>query len=153
MEDYKQRRLTSHDEAELYFIAKLHEKLPAGWIDDYQGSEETIQNTTKELVAKHQHQHVYCSIIEHQNKVISYIWAELNESNSKQVDIISLWTDEAYRGQGHAKQLKIALETWAKEDMHAEKIHTTVSSKNTNMVKLNEKLGYHTAYYRMIKPL
>lgn len=153
MENYKVKRLTYEDGKALSFIAKTHEELPAAWIDNYHVSAETIISTTEDLVAKHNTQDIYCSVIEQDNKVISFIWAEVNKGDSKQIDIISLWTDEKFRGLGLAKNLKLDLEKWAIDEMNAEKVYTTVSSKNDNMIKLNEKLGYQIHYYRMVKNL
>ncbi len=153
MKNYKMKRLTSKDVDILKFIAQIHESLPSAWIKDYTVSDDTVNKTTEELIYKHKKEQVFCSVIECNDAVISYIWAEVNKNNSKQIDIMSLWTDEKYRGLGHANKLKFALENWAKDEMSAEKIHTTVSNSNENMIQLNEKLGYKTEYYRMVKYL
>lgn len=149
------RRLNAKDLNAFQFIANIHETLPAAWIDDYQPSEESVKVTTEGLINKHETDVIFCSVIEDDNKPmpISFIWAEENKNNRKKIDIISLWTMEEFRGGGLAQKLKTALEIWAKEETNAEEIHTTVSTKNISMIKLNEKLDYKTKYYRMIKYL
>lgn len=153
MKNYNFKRLSKEDKDALLFIAKIHEELPSAWIDGYKVYDESINKTFEELILKHKNKRVYCSVIEYNGRVISYIWAEVNVTDNEQVDIMSLWTDKEYRGNGIATKLKIELEKWAKNEINAKKIHTTVSSKNENMIKLNEKLGYSTRYYRMIKDL
>lgn len=145
--------MSKEDKDALHFIAKTHEELPAAWIEEYKASDEKINTTAEDLILKHNKKRIYCSVIEYNGKVISYIWAEVNATDNEQVDIMSLWTDKGYRGNGIATKLKVDLERWAKNEMNAKKIHTTVSSKNENMIKLNEKLGYATRYYRMTKDL
>lgn len=147
------KRLGPEDQEAVYFIAKIHEGIPAAWIDNHQTSEESIRSLCADLQDRLYSYTNYVAVIRLEQRVISYIWAELNEEDWKQIDIISLWTDERYRGQGFAKQLKVGLERWAKQEMHATRIYTTVSSRNKEMIRLNESLGYETRYYRMVKEL
>ncbi len=147
------KRLGPENIEDVYTIAKIHEEISTYWIDNYQTSEEFLQTTYTDLKDRLYSYTNFLSVIQIDQRVISYIWAEVNEHDWKQIDIISLWTDKEFRGQGLAKQLKVGLEIWAKKEMHATKIYTTVSSRNKNMIQLNESLGYETRYYRMIKEL
>ena len=147
------KRLGPENIEEVYTIAKIHEEISTYWIDNYQTSEEFMQTTYTDLKDRLYSYTNFLSVIQIDQRVISYIWAEVNEHDWKQIDIISLWTDKEFRGQGLAKQLKVGLEIWAKKEMHATKIYSTVSSRYKNMIQLNESLGYETRYYRMIKEL
>ncbi|MCD8511717.1 MAG: GNAT family N-acetyltransferase [Bacillus sp. (in: Bacteria)] len=150
MEKYISKRLTHEDVNSLFFIAQTHEALPAAWVHNYEISNEAIKATANQLIDKHKDNTVFCTVIENDDDIISFIWAEQNSTISNQVDIISLWTKEDVRGQGLAKKLKNELEIWAKE-RGASQIHTTVSKANTTMIRLNEELGYEVEYYRMYK--
>ena len=63
---------------------------------------------------------------------------------------MSLWTEEKFRGQGIATQLKQEMENWAKKN-HIKRIDTTINMKNTKMLSINEKMGYEIKYLRMEK--
>lgn len=147
------RKLNENDLKEFNFIAKIHESLPGAWIDNYTIDDEEVKITLKGLVEKHKTNDILCYIAEKDSKIISFIWAEINKSNLETVDIISLWTDEEYRGQGIASSLKIELEKWAKLETSAKSISTTVSAKNKSMINLNRKLGYEIMSYKMIKKI
>lgn len=147
------RILNEHDLQELKFIADVHEQLPAGWIAKYEVNQEDIDKTFHRLITKQHANRIFCAIIEHEQKIISYIWAEISEKSQAVVDIMSLWTDEDYRRQGVATVLKIELEKWAKLQPNVKMINTMVSKKNSKMIELNEKLGYEINYYRMTKQL
>ncbi len=136
---------------EFKFIAEIHESLPGAWVDNYNIDIEEIQKTIKRLIEKHKTDDIFCYIAENKSEIISFIWAEVNENDKDTIDIFSLWTDEKYRGQGIASNLKIELEKWAKSETSAKKIATTVSAKNRNMVDLNKKLGYEIIYHKMVK--
>lgn len=151
MKNERVRIVNENNLQELNFIAKIHEELPMGWINDYIVDPNDIEQTFHRLIKK-QHEHaIFCGIIENKNKIVSFLWAELSEKNPSVLDIMSLWTDLEYRRQGLATKLKVELEKWAKKQQGIKEIHTTVSKKNEKMVELNEKLGYETSYYRMIK--
>lgn len=149
----KVRRLTYQDTETLYLVAEIHENMPRKWIKNYRVTEESINGTNETLLNKLKKTNIFCTVIELNEELLSYIWAEVNAKNEKQIDIISLWTKEQYRGKGYAKTLKLEVEKWALKEMKAEKIHTTVSANNELMLRLNEKLGYTTEYYRMTKEL
>ncbi|WP_078576606.1 GNAT family N-acetyltransferase [Salipaludibacillus agaradhaerens] len=153
MDNFTLKRVSENDKALINNIANIHENLPAAWIDNYHVSSEDINKTVEQLSAKRSANSLFCSIIEKNSNMMSYIWAEVNPKDAKQVDIISLWTDEAHRGQGYAKRLKVELERWALNEVKATSLHPVVSTKNSQMIKLNEGLGYHTRYVRMYKDL
>lgn len=138
---------------EFKFIAEIHESLPGAWVDDYNIDIEEVQKTIKRLIGKYKTDDIFCYIAEINDEIISFIWAEANEIDRDTIDIFSLWTDEKYRGQGIASNLKIELEKWVKSETSAKNIATTVSSKNRNMIDLNKKLGYETIYHKMVKKI
>lgn len=151
MEDYTLRKLEGNNLKEFKFIAEIHESLPGAWIDNYTIDYEEIGKTVKSLVEKHKTGNILCYIAENNSKVIAFIWAEINENDKDVLDIFSLWTNQRYRGQGIATNLKIELERWAKAETNAKKISTTISAYNKNILLLNQKLGYEIKYHKMIK--
>ncbi|UTR14907.1 hypothetical protein MM221_20600 [Salipaludibacillus sp. LMS25] len=103
MANFTLKRVSENDKELISNIANIHENLPAAWIDNYDVSREDIDKTGDELTGKISTNSLFCAIIEKNSNMMSYIWAELNH---KQVDIISLWTDEEYRGQRICKTVK-----------------------------------------------
>lgn len=151
IETYILRKLKENDLKEFKFIAEIHESLPGAWVDNYNIDIEEVKKTIKRLIEKHKINDIFCYIVENNNEIISFIWAEVNDIDKGTIDIFSLWTDEKYRGQGIALNLKIELEKWVKSETSAKNIATTVSSKNRNMIDLNKKLGYEIMYHKMVK--
>lgn len=147
------RKLKETNLKEIRYITEIHESLPKAWIDNYIVDKDEIEKNARILTGKLKTSNAFCCIVEEKDQIISFIWAEVNRSNSKIVDIISLWTNESYRGEGIATKLKIELENWTRENTKAKKISTTVSSNNEKMINLNEKLGYEINYYKMTKSI
>lgn len=151
MFDYTVRKLGPEDLVAFRFIAEVHESLPAAWIDDYVVEPGEVEQSCERLARKHKTGEIACLVAEHNGGIVAFVWGEVYEQDKEALNIISLWTNPQYRGQGIATRLKLMLEDWAKEETHATKIITTVSSSNTGMVLLNEKLGYKIMYHKMIK--
>lgn len=151
MDNCKVRKLGENDLKGFEFIAKIHESLPAAWIDNYAIDNIEIEKTARRLKDRHTTNDIFCSVVEDNDEIIAFIWAEINEEDNKILDIISLWTSQNYRRKGIATRLKLKLESWAKAQTDAKKISTTVSSNNKNMVQMNQKLGYEIKSYNMFK--
>lgn len=153
MENYVLKKLVANDLREFKFIAEMHESLPKTWINNYIIDHEEIEKTVKKLIEKHKTSNILCCVVEDNNQIIAFIWAEINEKDNEVLDIKSLWTNKNYRERGVATKLKIELEKWAKAQTDARKISTTVSANNKAMVLLNQKLGYEINYYTMTKTI
>lgn len=151
MNDYIIRRLEENDLREFRFISEIHESVPKAWVDNYIIDYEGIERSVSGLIERHKTSDILCCVAEDNSQIIAFIWAEINDEDNEILDIISLWTNKNYRGQGIATKLKIELERWAKAETNAKKISTTVSTNNKSMVLLNQKLGYKINYYRMTK--
>ncbi|WMM23940.1 GNAT family N-acetyltransferase [Tissierella sp. MB52-C2] len=139
-------------ESLLIQIAKWHNLTPKLWRPDYKAStadiEETIQrilNTKKE--------DLFLAITEDDNEnVQGFIWAYKQEEPQNTVMILSLYVTENYREHGVATKLKTLLEEWCRiEGIKA--IQTTVHYNNSNMLALNQKLGYMPGMVSMTKNL
>lgn len=63
-----------------------------------------------------------------------------------------IYTDPHFRGLGHAKRLKIALENWAIE-MGAKSIEGMVDATNDAMIEFNKANGYAISHVKMRKDL
>lgn len=143
----------SADLAAFRFVAEIHEALPAAWINGYVVEPGEVEKSVARLVEKHRRAEIACLVVENDGEIVAFIWGEVSEQDNKALDIISLWTKPEHRGKGLATQLKLMLEDWAKAETKAEKIVTTVSAANSEMVQLNLKLGYKVAYHKMVKEL
>lgn len=151
VKDYSIRTLAEHDLIMFELIAAVHESLPSAWVKNYSVNTEEIEKSVQRLLSMHKTPNILCCVAEVKGEIVSFIWAEVSEQSPKTIQIISLWTHEAYRGKGIATTLKIELERWGEQHPTAEEISTVVSAKNTAMLALNEKLGYETRYFRMVK--
>lgn len=151
MNDYIIRRLEENDLREFRFISEIHESMPKAWVDNYIIDYEGIEKSVSRLIERHKTSDILCCVAKDNSQIIAFIWAEINDEDNEVLDIISLWTNKNYRGQGIATKLKIELERWAKAETNAKKISTTVNANNKSMVLLNQKLGYEINYYRMTK--
>jgi ribosomal protein S18 acetylase RimI-like enzyme len=72
--------------------------------------------------------------------------------NKKACHVHGLWVDKEYRKLGLGKKLKTEGEKWA-SSQNCEFMDANVSVSNTNMIKLNEDLGYEVARYNFRKRL
>lgn len=126
------------NEHTLNIIAKIHCMIPKIWLPEYSISDKKLQFTYESIKNRLANESTFLSVIEDENKIISYLWVDIHEDG---FFIRSLWTDPHYRNQGHAIQLKKELEEWAK-DKKIESILTSVNKKNHSMLKLNKKIGY-----------
>lgn len=153
VKDYSIRTLAENDLIMFEFIAAVHESLPAAWVKNYSVKTEDIEKSVQQFQSMHKTANILCCVAEVEGEIVSFIWAEVREQNPKAIQIISLWTHDAYRGKGIATTLKMELERWGEQHPTAEEIHTVVSAKNKAMLALNKKLGYETRYYKMVKTI
>jgi len=126
----------------IYRLAKWHNETPSLWIENYQASEEDIQETISRMQSKKN----YIAVAE-EEEIKAFIWAEVDDH---EVMILSLYVEPNVRQQHLGTYLKEALETWCKIT-GISKIKTTVHSKNSKMIALNEKLGYQAKMIHMEK--
>ena len=61
-----------------------------------------------------------------------------------------IYTDPHFRGLGHAKRLKIALENWAIA-MGAKSIEGMVDTTNDAMIELNKANDYAISHVKCVK--
>jgi len=144
---YVDLQTNASTEAIMYEIATLHNWVPKIWMDIDPPTESEIQTTLSKMMTNK----CYIRIVQeqHSNTLIGFVWAEVFDDH---VMIISLYVKKAYRNQGIASQLKKDLETWClNQEIYT--IKTTVSYKNTNMLKLNMDLGYEPRMVHMVKHL
>lgn len=128
----------------IYDIARWHNETPRLWLEDYQPSEDDINETIERMMAND----CYIGVAE-EEKIVGFIWAEKQEDHAL---ILSLYVDEEVREQKIGTYLKEALEAWC-HITGISKIKTTVHSKNKKMITLNEKLGYEQKMIHMEKTL
>ncbi len=141
---------------ELSQIVKIHNEIPALWVENYIVNEKEIEEDTEKLLIKLKEETAFCFMIKDENNndsIISFIWVEIDTYSKDTLEIISLWTDKNYRKQGFAYLLKGNLENWAKKNGRFNKVRTTVNIKNQRMIELNKKLNYNVTSYTMTKIL
>ena len=138
---------------ELAHIVKIHNEIPALWVEDFIINQDEIEEDKKRLRSKIQSKIVICFFIKDNDDIISFIWAEISELSTEILEIISLWTNIRYRNNGFATLLKNHLEKWARKQNKLKKIRSTVSTKNQTMFKLNKDLDYKVTSYNMTKEI
>jgi len=139
---YKQIDIATASNALLYKISKWHNETRSIWFENYEPTEERIQETIDYIKSND----FYIAIAE-ENSVLGFIWAERQK---EAVKIFSLYVDKSVRQKNVGTHLKKELETWCKAE-GINKIRTIVHSENENMLSLNEKLGYEVKRVYMEK--
>jgi RimJ/RimL family protein N-acetyltransferase len=139
-------------ESLLIQIAKWHNLTPKLWRPDYKISAADIEETIQKILNTKK-EDLFLAIAEDDNEnVQGFIWAYKQEEPQNTVMILSLYVTENYREHGVATKLKILLEEWCRiEGIKA--IQTTVHYNNSNMLALNQKLGYMPGMVSMTKTL
>lgn len=100
---------------------------------------------------KHSNDIILIELSEHTQRLISFIWGHF-EAVQEKVITEMIYTDPHFRGLGHAKRLKIALENWAIE-MGAKSIEGMVDATNDAMIEFNKANGYAISHVKMRKDL
>lgn len=100
---------------------------------------------------KHSNDIILIELSEDTQRLISFIWGHF-EAVQEKVITEMIYTDPRFRGLGHAKRLKIALENWAIE-MGAKSIEGMVDATNDAMIEFNKANGYAISHVKMRKDL
>ena len=146
--DYTDKKL----ESLLIQVAKWHNLTPKLWRPDHKASATDIEETIQRILDTKKEDLFLAIAEDHNDKVQGFIWAYKQEEPKDTVMILSLYVTENYRGHGVATNLKTLLEKWCRvEGIKA--IQTTVHYNNSNMLALNQKLGYNPGMVCMTKPL
>ncbi|WP_313340149.1 GNAT family N-acetyltransferase [Sedimentibacter sp.] len=133
-------------------IAKWHNLTPKLWINNYKASNTDIDETVRRI-KNTRNKDLFLAIAEDdENNIQGFIWAYKQEKVQDSVMILSLYTEEDYRGQGIATNLKNLLEEWCRFE-GIKTIETTVHYNNNSMIALNQKLGYAPGMLYMTKTL
>ncbi|MFA5523406.1 MAG: GNAT family N-acetyltransferase [Tissierellales bacterium] len=133
-------------------IAKWHNLTPKLWISEYRTSAEEIEETVQRI-KKTKNEDLYLAVAEDdEGHVQGFIWASKQEKPKDSVMILSLYITKEYRGHGTATNLKFMLEEWCRRE-GIKAIQTTVHYSNSNMLALNQKLGYIPGMVFMTKTL
>ncbi len=150
-DQFQYKRLDGTKEDVLFQIAKWHNLTPKLWLPDYKVSEKDISETINRINDTPKEDLFIEYALDSNDVVVGFIWAYRMVDKNK-VMIMSIYVNEEYRNKGVAKTLKEKLEVWCRNE-RVDEIHTTVHYKNTNMIKLNEKLGYEPGMVSMVKRL
>lgn len=133
-------------------IARWHNLTPKLWIPDYKASKADVEETVQRILNT-KNEDLFLAIAEDdQGDLQGFIWAYKQKEPQDTVMILSLYVTENYRGHGVATDLKILLEEWCRL-RGIKEIQTTVHYSNSNMLTLNQKLGYIPGMVYMTKKL
>lgn len=100
---------------------------------------------------KHSNDIILIELSEDTRRLISFVWGHF-EAVQEKVITEMIYTAPHFRGLGHAKRLKIALENWAIE-MGAKSIEGMVDATNDAMIEFNKANGYAISHVKMRKDL
>ncbi|MCQ1531335.1 GNAT family N-acetyltransferase [Lutispora saccharofermentans] len=133
-------------------IARWHNLTPKLWIPDYKASAADIDETIQRI-KNTKREDLFIAVAEDdQGQAQGFIWACKQEKPKESVMILSLYTAEGCRRHGAATNLKALLEEWCRLE-GIKTIQTTVHYNNSNMMALNQKLGYIPGMVNMTKTL
>ncbi len=105
------------DPSEIERIARIHENAPLDWVPGYQPDAPRIAELASYLREVRGEADV-CILVarNEEQEMVGFHWLTLEKKDDTlYAHINSLWVDEAYRGAGIAKRLKMAGERWARE--------------------------------------
>lgn len=147
------RKLTVKDMEWIEFIAKIQEYYIEKREIHYNATHLSIGLRQDMIIQrlKHSNDIILIELSEDIRRLISFIWGHF-EAVQEKVITEMIYTDPHFRGLGHAKRLKIALENWAIE-MGAKSIEGMVDATNDAMIELNKANGYAISHVKMRKDL
>ncbi|MDK4264408.1 GNAT family N-acetyltransferase [Staphylococcus warneri] len=145
------RKLTLNHQTMINEVATIHEHLLENQEVNYKATQTSIALRYEMINARLRHTNDTILLLEHNQEIKGFIWGHY-ELQTKTVIIELLYVYPDYRRQGLAKQLKMAIEQWAK-DIGAVSIQSTIHIKNEAMLNLNRQLGYDDTHIRMRKDL
>ncbi|MDK4212614.1 GNAT family N-acetyltransferase [Staphylococcus warneri] len=145
------RKLTLSNQAIINEVAIIHEHLLENQEDNYKVTQTSIALRYEMINARLRHTNDTILLLENNQELKGFVWGHY-ELQTKTVIIELLYVYPHFRRQGLAKQLKMAIEQWAK-DIGAESIQSTIHIKNKAMLNLNHQLGYDDSHIRMRKDL
>ena len=145
------RPVNIQNEFEMRKIAEIDMTIPALYDSTFQVNEKTINDRLEQL--KKYKEHDFFLVAENADKeIVGYHF--LNKTKHPNglpvAHVQTIWVKPEYRKKGIAKELKARAEVWARESK-LDHIDTFVSSKNPNMLSLNESLGYKIYGFKMRK--
>ena len=140
------------NEAEIRHIARLHQKGPLAWIENYEVSEEAVKATFNVLSESQENPKTHVIVARISDKLLGFHWFSITSEDNKLGRIESLWVDKKYRNQGVARQLKARGEVWLKEN-GATRVKTAVFYVNKRMIDINLKAGFTPGQVEMTKKL
>ena len=147
------RKLTVKDMLWIESIAKIQEYYIEKRETHYNATHLSIGLRQDMIIQrlKHSNDIILIELSEDTQRLISFIWGHF-ETVQEKVITEMIYTDPYFRGLGHAKRLKIALENWAIE-MGAKSIEGMVDATNDAMIEFNKANGYAISHVKMRKDL
>ncbi|PTK77287.1 GNAT family N-acetyltransferase [Staphylococcus haemolyticus] len=147
------RKLTVKDMEWIESIAKIQEHYIEKREIHYNATHLSIGLRQDMIIQrlKHSNDIILIELSEDTRRLISFIWGHF-EAVQEKVITEMIYTDLHFRGLGHAKRLKIALENWAIE-MGAKSIEGMVDATNDAMIEFNKANGYAISHVKMRKDL
>lgn len=151
--EIKYRSVNIQDESEMRKIAEIDMTIPALYDSSFQVNEATILDRLNQL--KKYKEGNFFIVAENADKEIvgfHFLNKTTHPNGLPAASVQTIWVKLEYRKRGIAKELKARSEVWARE-AKLDHIDTFVSSKNLNMLSLNESLGYEIYGFKLRKRL
>ena len=137
---------------ELKQVAYIHQQGPLNWIEDYQVSEEAVEQTFQVLKESSRNPNTHVITAKDEAILIGFHWISLDSEDKSLARIESLWVADQYRRQGIARRLKQLGEVWMKEQ-GAKQVKTAVFYVNKKMIEFNLREGFIPGQLEMTKEL
>lgn len=146
------RHANKEDDAELTFIAEQDSKIPTLYDPDFPWDQSTV-TARKELFKNQISKEDFFTVGLIDAKIIGFhIVKKIPYGGVFAGLIITLWTDENYRGKGIAKALKEQAEAWGR-NLSLDHLQTGVHSSNKRMLEINKKSEFEITQYNLKKKL
>lgn len=146
------RSANKEDDIELTIIAELDSKIPILYDPDFPWDNNVVE-ARKELFRKQLDADDFFDVAISDGKIIGFhIVKKIPYGKVFAGLIITLWTDQNFRGRGIAKALKERAEDWARK-LNLDHLQTGVHANNKRMLAINEKNGFQITQYNLKKKL
>jgi GNAT superfamily N-acetyltransferase len=146
-----QYRTSDRSTKELQFIAEIDSRIPLEFDSHFHWTEAHVQKRLADYKILKTSDFFHVAVSD--GKIVGFhIIKEAEYGSSTMGNVVTMWTDPAFRKQGIATKLKELGLEWAKK-RKVKFIQTAVHVNNKPMLDLNKKLDFEDSYKLLRKYL
>lgn len=144
------RRANLQNENEVKFLAEIDMTIPAKFDSDFPVNEKMIQDRIKFLQSASDSDFFDLAVDQDQKIIGFHLVKKVAYFDRFAGRVDTLWVSPSHRKSGLASALKCRAEEWALIQK-LDHLHTWVHSDNTQMISINNRMGYEIVNYKMKK--